>query len=59
MSNPPYIGISSSQDGRFSNKEEKYKKETRFPKIFDHKVDLKKINVKYIKEWIDRKGLFS
>ena len=52
-----YIGVSSSQDGRFSDKEEKYKKETKFAKIFEQKVDMKKVNINYSREWVDKKSM--
>ena len=56
MSNPSYIGVSSSQDGRFRNKEEIYKRETKFAKIFEQKVDIKKVNTKFCRQWIDNKS---
>ncbi|SAM09798.1 hypothetical protein [Absidia glauca] len=45
-------GTSADQDSRFSNKEKKLLKSMNFPREFDEKVQIKKINLDVIKPWI-------
>jgi hypothetical protein len=45
-------GTSADQDSRFSNKEKKLLKSMNFPREFDEKVQIRKINLDVIKPWI-------
>lgn len=52
MGDSGYKGISASQDSRFKNKESALLKSIKFPTHFDHKVDMKKVELDVIKPWI-------
>eukprot|EP00208_Stichococcus_sp_RCC1054_P004912 CAMPEP_0206144030 /NCGR_PEP_ID=MMETSP1473-20131121/22765_1 /ASSEMBLY_ACC=CAM_ASM_001109 /TAXON_ID=1461547 /ORGANISM="Stichococcus sp, Strain RCC1054" /LENGTH=484 /DNA_ID=CAMNT_0053539703 /DNA_START=131 /DNA_END=1589 /DNA_ORIENTATION=+ len=45
-------GVSATQDARYINKEKKLLRTMKFPKEFDLKVDLKKVNWEVMKTWI-------
>ncbi|KAI8329123.1 PWI domain-containing protein [Chlamydoabsidia padenii] len=47
-----FKGTSADQDSRFSNKEKKLLKSMNFPREFDQKVQIKKVNLDVIKPWI-------
>ena len=49
-----YRGTTIEQDGRFKNKEKKLFDNINIPE-FDITIDIKKIEIKIIKDWIDRK----
>jgi len=51
-----FRGTSQEQDTRFSNKEKKLLKQTKFPPEFSTKVDMKKVNLEVIKPWISKKN---
>ena len=50
-----YSGTSIAQDGRFSNKEKKLLKTRKWPKEFNKKVDLSKVEMSVIEKWIEDK----
>ena len=50
-----YRGVSESQDGRFGNKMKKLIKKTTFPEHMSKKVDMEKVNLEVIKEWMTNK----
>ncbi len=50
-----YVGTSIIQDGRFSNKEKKLLKSRKWPKSFDLKVDISKVEMSVIEKWIEDK----
>lgn len=50
-----YRGTSIDQDGRFTNKEKKLISQKQWPEVFDHRIDLKKVDLKIIKQWIGTK----
>ncbi|KAJ3181704.1 Serine/arginine repetitive matrix protein 1 [Geranomyces variabilis] len=45
-------GTSAEQDQRFGDKQKKLLKSMKFPKIFDKKVDVKKVNMTVIRPWV-------
>jgi serine/arginine repetitive matrix protein 1 len=49
-----YRGTTIEQDGRFKNKEKKLFENINIPE-FDTSIDIKKIEMKVIKDWIDRR----
>jgi serine/arginine repetitive matrix protein 1 len=49
-----YRGTTIEQDGRFKNKEKKLFENINIPE-FDTPIDIKKIEMKVIKDWIDKK----
>jgi len=50
-----FRGTSQEQDARFSDKEKKLIRLTKFPPEFDIKVDMKKVKFDVIKPWISQK----
>lgn len=50
-----FKGTSSEQDRRFSDKERKLLKSTKFPPAFDQKVDMRKVNLPVLKPWIAKR----
>jgi serine/arginine repetitive matrix protein 1 len=48
-------GTSIDQDGRFTDKEKKLIAKTKFPPEFDTKVDLTKVEINPIRQWIARR----
>ena len=50
-----YRGTTMEQDGRFKNKEKKLLENITFPKEFEIPIDIKKIEMKVIKDWVERK----
>ncbi|KAJ3017689.1 Serine/arginine repetitive matrix protein 1 [Thoreauomyces humboldtii] len=50
-----FKGTSSEQDSRFGDKQRKLLKSMKFPKIFDTKVDMKKVNLTVIRPWVTTK----
>ncbi len=48
-----YKGTSLEQDGRFRNKEKQTLDRFSFPKEFDANVDMSKVDLKIIRQWID------
>jgi len=50
-----YRGTSIDQDGRFTNKEKKLILGKVWPEIFDTRINLKKVDLKVIKQWINKK----
>jgi serine/arginine repetitive matrix protein 1 len=50
-----FKGTSSEQDSRFSDKTKKQLKNMHFPSIFNKKVNLKKVNMDTIQQWIRKK----
>jgi len=56
-----FRGTSQDQDSRFSDKEKKLIKSTKFPPEFEQKVDMKKVKFEIIKPWITSKivGIFG
>jgi len=50
-----FRGTSTDQDMRFSDKEKKLLKSTKFPANFAVKVNMKKVNIDVIKPWIAQK----
>jgi len=50
-----FRGTSQEQDSRFSDKERKLIKSTKFPPEFNTKVDMKKVKLEVIKPWIGEK----
>src|SRR4051794_22278732 len=53
MSN--YKGTSVYQDGRFKNKEKLLLESKTFPKEFEEKIDISKVELKVIRSWIDKR----
>ncbi|OAQ32998.1 serine/arginine repetitive matrix 1 [Linnemannia elongata AG-77] len=47
-----FKGTSAGQDTRFSDKHKKMLKSMNFPPEFSQKVDMKKVNMKVIKDWM-------
>ncbi|KAG0320593.1 hypothetical protein BGZ97_013153 [Linnemannia gamsii] len=47
-----FKGTSAGQDTRFSDKHKKMLKSMNFPPEFNQKVDMKKVNMKVIKDWM-------
>lgn len=50
-----FRGASSSQDGRFSNKEKKLLKTMTFPEVLEKSVDFKKVSLESMKPWIEKR----
>ncbi|KAI8917738.1 hypothetical protein DFJ77DRAFT_531323 [Powellomyces hirtus] len=50
-----FKGTSAEQDSRFGDKQKKLLKSMKFPKIFDKKVDIKKVNLAVIRPWVTQK----
>lgn len=50
-----YKGTSLEQDGRFKNKNKLLLDNIKFPKEFDEKVDISKVELKVINGWIERR----
>ncbi|KAG4105209.1 PWI domain-containing protein [Neocallimastix lanati (nom. inval.)] len=50
-----FKGTSSEQDNRFSDKTKKQLKNMHFPSIFNKKVNLKKVHMETIQQWIRKK----
>ncbi|KAJ3153773.1 hypothetical protein HDU86_005106 [Geranomyces michiganensis] len=50
-----FKGTSAEQDQRFGDKQKKLLKSMKFPKIFDSKVDMKKVNMTVIRPWVTAK----
>ncbi|TFK73358.1 PWI domain-containing protein, partial [Pluteus cervinus] len=50
-----FKGTSADQDRRFADKEQKLLKTMKFPKEFDQKVDMRKVNLNVIRPWIAKK----
>ena len=50
-----YRGTTIEQDGRFRNKEKKLMENINFPKELDSLIDPSRIDMKVIKEWIEKK----
>ena len=50
-----YRGTTIEQDGRFKNKEKKLMENINIPKELDTPIDITKIEMKVIKDWIERK----
>uniref|UniRef100_UPI00358F8E77 serine/arginine repetitive matrix protein 1-like n=1 Tax=Myxine glutinosa TaxID=7769 RepID=UPI00358F8E77 len=55
MSGEGYRGVTADEDKRFSNKQKKLMKETKFAEGLEKKVDMSKVNLETIKPWITRK----
>lgn len=49
----PVRGVSIEQDSRFKNKEEVLLKSTRFPSVFNERVDMSKVSVPVMRPWIE------
>ncbi|KAJ3187744.1 hypothetical protein HDU85_006137 [Gaertneriomyces sp. JEL0708] len=47
-----FKGTSADQDARFANKQKKLLKTMKFPKVYDQKVDIKKVNLTVIRPWV-------
>ncbi|KAG8955124.1 hypothetical protein FRC04_009581 [Tulasnella sp. 424] len=47
-----FKGTSADQDSRFSNKDQRLRKQIKFPPEFDQKVDMKKVELSVFKPWI-------
>ncbi|KAJ3134735.1 Serine/arginine repetitive matrix protein 1 [Geranomyces variabilis] len=47
-----FKGTSAEQDQRFGDKQKKLLKSMKFPKLFDKKVDVKKVNMTVIRPWV-------
>ncbi|KAG9046936.1 hypothetical protein FS837_003372 [Tulasnella sp. UAMH 9824] len=47
-----FKGTSADQDSRFSNKDQRLRKQIKFPPEFDQKVDMKKVALSVFKPWI-------
>ncbi|ORX53844.1 serine/arginine repetitive matrix 1-like protein [Piromyces finnis] len=50
-----FKGTSSEQDNRFSDKTKKQLKNMSFPSIFNKKVNLKKVHMPTLQQWISKK----
>lgn len=50
-----YRGTTLEQDGRFKNKEKKLLGNINFPKEFEIPIDIGKIEMKVIKDWVERR----
>ena len=50
-----FRGTQLDQNVKFQDKNKKLIKEWTWPKIFDEKVDLKKVNLKPINKWIEQR----
>lgn len=48
-------GTSLGQDTRFSDKEMRELKKTKFPADFDEKVDPSKVKLEHIKKWVQKR----
>lgn len=49
-----FRGTQLEQDVKFKNKDKQLIKERSWPEIFNQKVNLKKVNLKPINEWIEQ-----
>ena len=52
MSGSGFRGVSAAQDGRFSDKDKKLLKSTKFPDSFNTRVDMAKVQLEVIRPWI-------
>lgn len=50
-----YRGTTHEQDGRFKNKEKKLMENKVFPKEFDEAVDIKKVELKVVRVWVEKR----
>lgn len=50
-----FRGTSLEQDGRWQDKQQKLYSTMKFPKIYSRKVDLSKIKMPVIKQWITKR----
>ncbi|KAI9299092.1 PWI domain-containing protein [Neoconidiobolus thromboides FSU 785] len=50
-----FRGTSTTQDSRFSDKEKRLLKTMKFPKCFEKKVEMKKVEMTVIKSWISKR----
>lgn len=50
-----YRGTTHEQDGRFKNKEKKLMENKVFPKEFDETVDIKKVELKVVRAWVEKR----
>ncbi|KAM3147192.1 hypothetical protein pb186bvf_000908 [Paramecium bursaria] len=50
-----FKGTSTDQDLRFGDKQRKLIMSRQWPELFDKKVDIKKIDMETIKQWVDQK----
>lgn len=54
-----FRGTSAAQDNRFSDKSKKLLKQLKFSEILSNKVDLKKVNLDFVKPWIQKQICLS
>jgi serine/arginine repetitive matrix protein 1 len=47
-----FRGTTLEQDGRWNDKQQKHLASMKFPKIFETKVDISKVQMAVIKQWI-------
>ena len=45
-------GVSAAQDARFKDKEQQHLGASRFPKMFDLRVDMERVNMQVMRPWI-------
>lgn len=45
-------GVSAAQDARFKDKEQQLLGSSRFPQMFDERVDMERVNMKVMRPWI-------
>ena len=45
-------GVSAAQDARFKDKEQQHLAASRFPKMFDSRVDMERVNMQVMRPWI-------
>lgn len=50
-----YRGTTHEQDGRFKNKDKKLMENKNFPKEFDEKVDITKVQLKVVRAWVEKR----
>ncbi len=50
-----YRGTTHEQDARFQNKDKKILESMKFPKEFDTRVNINKVELKVIKPWVEKK----
>ncbi|GAK63772.1 PWI domain-containing protein [Moesziomyces antarcticus] len=55
MGDSSYKGVSASQDSRFTDKEASLLRKLKFPRHFDTKVDMHKVELSVMKPWIARR----
>eukprot|EP01083_Nonionella_stella_P071855 193283_1 len=51
----PYRGVSLQQDNRFSDQQKKLLKKLKFPKEYSLKVDVSKVNMDVVTQWIQKR----